>query len=59
MQIHRFEEEEPSSQTEGEQIHGLKAGIEDWPVLAGSIEITIDIKIEIIYVLKHRAFELG
>jgi len=51
VQIHRFEEQEPSSQTEGEQIHCLKTGIENWPVLAGSIEITIDVKIEIVYVL--------
>jgi len=51
MEVHRLEEQEPSSQTEGEQIHRLKTGIENGPVLAGSIEITIDVKIEIVYML--------
>ena len=59
MQIHRFEEQKPSSQTEGEQIHCLKTGIENGPILAGSIEITIDVKIEIVYVFQHRVSELG
>ena len=51
MQVHRCEEQQPSSETKGEQIQSLKTGIENWPVLARSIEIAIDVKIEIVNVL--------
>jgi len=59
VEVHRFEEQEPSAQTERKKVHGLKTGVEDLPVLAGSIEIAIDVKVEIVYVFEHRVSELG
>jgi hypothetical protein len=58
MQIDRFEQEKPSTGPDGEKIHGLHTGINTGSVLADPIEITIDIKVQIIYVF-HRVVFLG
>ncbi len=57
VEVEGFQQQQPSSGAEGEQVQGLYAGVETLAVLAYSIEIAIDIKIEVIYVFHRVVFE--